>query len=133
MVRDRVPLRSVTLLSGEGGVGKTIVALHLAVATCLGRDWLNAMPTPGPALVVACEDDADELHRRLDRIIEHYGATCGASYEELSNDMHLLSLAGEDAVMAAPNKNGMVVQTAKLFERVREAGLRHSAKAHRHR
>jgi RecA-family ATPase len=68
---------------------------------------------------VACEDDADELHRRLDRIVEHYGATFGATYQELK-DMHLLSLAGQDAVMAAPDKNGLI-QSTKLFGRIHEA------------
>ena len=119
VVRDRVPLKNVTLLSGEGGVGKSVISLHLAVATALGRDWLNALPTPGPALVLCCEDDADELHRRLDRIVEHYGATFGATYGELG-DMHLLSLAGQDAVLAAPNRNGLV-QATKLFGRIHEA------------
>jgi RecA-family ATPase len=107
VVRDRVPLGAVTLMSGEGGVGKTILALHLAVATALGRDWLQALPEPGRVLVFCCEDDGDELHRRLDRIIEH----CNASFEELSRSMHLLSLAGEDAVLAAPNKSGLIAPT----------------------
>jgi RecA-family ATPase len=119
VVQDRVPQKNVTLLSGEGGVGKSIVSLHLAVATVLGRDWLSAVPTPGPALVVCCEDDDDELHRRLDRIVEHYSVTFGATYGELK-DMHLLSLAGQSAVLAAPNRNG-VVRTTKLFERIHEA------------
>jgi hypothetical protein len=116
VVRDRVPLAAVTLLSGDGGVGKTILALHLAVATALGRDWLNALPEPGPALVVCCEDDDKELHRRLNRIVEH----CGASFEELSKSMRLISLAGQDAVMAAPDARGMIVPT-NLFKRMREA------------
>jgi RecA-family ATPase len=119
LVRDRVPLAAVTLMSGEGGVGKTILALHLAVATALGRDWLNALPTPGSALVVCCEDDTDELHRRLDRIVEHYNTTFGATYQELK-DMHLLSLAGQDAVLAAPSRNGLV-QATKLFGRIHQA------------
>ena len=119
VVRDRIPLRNVTLLSGEGGVGKSIVSLHLAVATVLGRDWLSSLPAPGPAFVVSCEDDADELHRRLDRIVEHYSATCGATYEELT-DLHLLSLAGQDAVLAAPKRNSLV-QATKLFGRIHEA------------
>jgi RecA-family ATPase len=119
VVQDRVPLKNVTLLSGEGGVGKSVISLHLAVATALGRDWLNGLPTPGPALVMCCEDDADELHRRLDRIVEHYSSTFGATYAELG-DMHLLSLAGQDAVLAAPNRNGLM-QATKLFGRIHEA------------
>jgi RecA-family ATPase len=119
VVQDRVPLKNVTLLSGEGGVGKSVISLHLAVATALGRDWLNALPTPGPALVLCCEDDTDELHRRLDRIVEHYSATFGATYGELG-DIQLLSLAGQDAVLAAPNRNGLV-QATKLFGRIHEA------------
>jgi 5S rRNA maturation endonuclease (ribonuclease M5) len=74
VVRDRIPLNNVTLFSGEGAVGKTIVSLQLAVATVLGRDWLKALPEPGPVIAVCCEDDTDELHRRLDAILRHYQA-----------------------------------------------------------
>lgn len=115
-VRDRLPLKNVTLLSGEGGVGKSILALHLAAATTLGRDWLGSMPTPGPALVLCCEDDEHELRRRLDQIVEHYGT----SHAELSEDMHMLSLAGHDAVMAAPDKCGLIMPTP-LFARLCQA------------
>src|SRR5262249_49799625 len=64
-VLNRIPMRNVTLFSGEGAIGKSIVSLQLAVAHVLGSHWLGTMPEIGPALVVACEDDADELHRRL--------------------------------------------------------------------
>jgi RecA-family ATPase len=67
-------------------------------------------------MVLCCEDDTDEAHRRLDRILEHYSA----DYGELSKSMHLLSLAGQDAVLASPDRSGLIVPTA-LFGRVREA------------
>jgi RecA-family ATPase len=114
-VLDRIPLRNVTLFSGEGAIGKSIVSLHLGAAIALGRDWLGTIPEPGPALIVACEDDANELHRRLARILHHYGA----SFADLK-DMHLLSLAGEDALLAKPDRSGLI-QATKLFDRLRQA------------
>jgi RecA-family ATPase len=118
IVHNRIPARNVTLLSGEGGIGKTLLCLHLSAATVLGRDWLGTMPTPGPALVICCEDDEDELHRRFARIAEHYGAT----FSEMSGNLHVVSLAGRDAVMAAPDSRGRIEPTA-LFRRVREAAM----------
>jgi len=61
----------------------------------LARDWISAMPDPGPVVAICCEDDADELHRRLDAIVRHYGA----SFTDLA-DLHVLSLAGRDALLA---------------------------------
>ncbi len=50
-VKDRVPRNNVTLLSGEGSIGKSILSLQLSAAAVLGRDWLGALPEPGPVLV----------------------------------------------------------------------------------
>ena len=46
-VKDRIPANNVTLLSGEGSVGKSILSLQFATAVVLGRDWLGTMPEPG--------------------------------------------------------------------------------------
>jgi AAA domain len=114
-VPNRIPMRNVTLFSGEGAIGKSIVSLQLSVAHALGKDWLGAMPEPGPALVVACEDDADELHRRLSLILNQYGAT----FEDLK-DLHPLSLAGQDALLATLDRNGLIKPT-RLFNQLHAA------------
>lgn len=64
---------TVGLVSGNGGVGKSLIMQQLATCAVLGRPWLGMTVTPGKALVLACEDDADELHRRQDAINRSMG------------------------------------------------------------
>jgi RecA-family ATPase len=116
-VIDRIPINQPTLFSGEGAAGKTLVELQLCVAHVLGRDWLGGMPEPGPAIYVGAEDDADELHRRLGAIAEFYGVKFA---DLIAGGLHLLSFAGEDAVLAAPDRQGKIISTP-LFDRLLEA------------
>ena len=115
-VRDMIPDRTVTLLGGDGGTGKSQIALQLAVAGVIGAEWLGQLPEQGPVVFASAEDDRDELHRRLSDI----AASHGVSLAKL-NDFHLASLAGRDAVMGAPDKAGIIRETAVwrgLLERV---------------
>jgi len=89
--------------------------LHLSVAHVVGGDWLGAMPEPGSAMVLCCEDDDSELHYRYAQIVGHYHVT----FADLK-DLHPISLAGQDAVLAAPDRAG-IIQPTKLFRRMREA------------
>jgi RecA-family ATPase len=116
-VQDRIPLRQPTLFSGEGAIGKTLLALQLSVAHVLGRDWLGMLPVPGPAIYFGAEDGTDELHRRLADIATHYGTT----FAELKNGgLRLLSFAGKDAVLGAASRNG-IIEPTPLFYRVHKA------------
>jgi RecA-family ATPase len=115
-VPDRFPLRNVALLSGEGSVGKSILLMQLGVAHVLAKDWLGTLPKPGPFLLLNAEDDEGELHRRLADIAAHYGATL----TELKDHLHILSLAGHDAVLGRPDRSG-AIQPTWLFRRLKEA------------
>ena len=115
-VQDRMPLRQVSLFSGEGSIGKTVALLQLSGATVLAKDWLGTMPEPGPALYLGAEDAADEVHRRVVDIAAHYGARIS----ELIGHLHLLDFAGQDAILGRANRNGLVHPT-KLFAQVKEA------------
>ncbi|MPZ36596.1 MAG: AAA family ATPase [Rhizobiales bacterium] len=110
-VKDRIPLRQPTLFSGEGAIGKSLLALQLCCAHVLGRDWIGMLPEPGPAIYFGAEDDTDELHRRLADITAHYGVTFT---DLIHGGLHLLSFAGEDALMGAVNRGGMIEPTPLL-------------------
>lgn len=112
IVRDMIPAKTVTLLGGDGAAGKTTIALQLGVARALGRDWIGTMPSPGRTLFLSAEDDTDELHRRLDAIRMHYGAT----FDDLA-DLQLVDLVGENAVLGEISKTGIIHPTA-LFDAV---------------
>ena len=77
LVADMLPMRNVTMLSGDGGIGKSIVALQLMAACALGRQWLGKQTRPCKAFGLFCEDDEDEVHRRLADIARHYDAELG--------------------------------------------------------
>ena len=95
LVADLIPMRNVTMLSGDGGVGKSIVALQLMVACALGKRWLGQQTKPCRAFGLFCEDDEGELHRRLVDICRHYDAELG----DLEN-LQLCSRVGlENAMM----------------------------------
>ena len=54
-----------TLFTGEGGTGKSLLALQLAVSVATGTEWLGMPTEQAPVLYLTCEDDRHELDRRL--------------------------------------------------------------------
>ena len=118
-VLDRIPLRRVTLLSGEGAIGKSIVELMLAVAHVIGKDWLGSLPQLGGAFYFGAEDDEAELRIRLSSIIAHYGTT----FDALKTDgFRFKSLAGDDAILGAPDRNGIIRPTQLFHHLYEQAG-----------
>jgi len=112
-----IPGRTVTLLSGDGGVGKSTLALQLAVSTAAARPWLGSTPKPGPVIYVSAEDDQDELHRRLDEICTGHGI----GLDSLA-DLHLWDLTNDDATMAVEGRDGGIEPTDRWATLVGLAG-----------
>ena len=114
LIDKLVPMRTVTLLSGDGGLGKSLFALQASVAAVLGKEVAGLEPSQGRVLYVGAEDEVDEFHRRIhDVLAEH-----GAAYEDLGDDFLLLPLADRDATLAMPEKSGKMSQTP-LFHSLR--------------
>jgi RecA-family ATPase len=121
IVRDWLPIGTVTSLYGSGGVGKTLIAQQLATCVATGRAFFGLETTQAPALVIACEDDRDELHRRQVSIC----ATSGVEMHKLS----LLSLApraGRQNILATFS-NG-IIQLMPLYQTIRETARNMGAK-----
>lgn len=56
------------LIIAEGGAGKTLAIMGLAVSLVTGRPWLNHYPATsegGRVLMLLGEEDAEEVHRRM--------------------------------------------------------------------
>ncbi len=105
-----VPARNVTLLGGDGGTGKSLLALQLGVSTALTAPWLGVAVTGGRALYLSAEDELDELHRRLADIATFHRC-------ELSDlgKLKLAPLAGEDAILAAPAGRTNIIEATPLW------------------
>lgn len=69
-VVDRlVPRRGVTMLSGEGGIGKSFFAMDLAIAVACGQPFVNTFDAvQGPVLYVDMENDEGTIGRRIDQL-----------------------------------------------------------------
>ena len=116
---EMVPARTVTLLYGDGGTGKSLITLQLAFGVAATGKWLGMDVTRGAALFVTAEDEPEEVHRRIVAVSQGSGLTL----EDLG-DLHWRSLAGQEAVLAIPDaKTGLMVGT-KVFAALRAEIMR---------
>lgn len=101
-----IPMRQVTIVSGDGGVGKSLWALQIGAAGAMAVDTLDIAPMSGRTLYLGAEDEAEEFHRRLADIAAAHGRTLADLTE-----FRLIPLAGMDALLSVPNKAGVMEQT----------------------
>lgn len=94
IVENWLPYSHVTALYGDGGTGKSLLAMMLGTAAALGKPWLGLPLGPVKVLGFFCEDTADELHRRQNDI----NAAFGCDFSDLGN-MRWVSGVGEDNIL----------------------------------
>ena len=93
--RGWLPARTTTLLSANGGVGKSNLSLQLAASLALGAKFLGDEMEPARVLVVSAEDEARTVHFRLSNIC----ADLGVSLADLDGRLVAYDLTQVDCVM----------------------------------
>jgi RecA-family ATPase len=119
LITDRIPRRNVTLLSGEGSIGKSVILMQLFGATVLAGQWLGTCPEQGPGLYLTAEEEDNEIRHRMQAVAESLGST---RRKLIEGGLHVLSFAGRDALLAEPDRNGIIRPTS-LFIRIRQEAL----------
>lgn len=114
---------TVTMLNGDGGVGKSLLAQQLATAMATARPFLGLTPhaDPVPSLALFCEDDLDELHFRQAHLNAHYRCEM--------RDLHAMTLISrvgmENGLMAFDRRTDEGEATPlyhQLAHKIRESG-----------
>ena len=107
-----MPGNNVFLLAGNGGEGKSILALQLAHLTRCGMPFFGRPVRAGAAIYFSAEESEDELVYRLQRISR--SVVIGG---ELENPLKLISMADRTALLAIPVRNtGEMKPTPLLLE-----------------
>ena len=122
IVREIIPDNTVSNLAGDGGLGKSLLAIDLAVSVVMGQPWLGFETTRGPVIFLSAEDDLDEIHRRLIDVAE----AKGVRLEDLV-DLKIMPLAGRDAVLAGFDKAG-TLSRRPLWDQLRTIVEEHHPK-----
>ncbi len=102
-----VPDYQVSILTAEGGTGKSLIAAQAGAAASLYRStFLGRKIKGGPVVYLGAEDDMDEFKRRLHDIARSEGVR----RSELQ-DFNLIEMAAGDPVLSEPDRKGVMQPT----------------------
>lgn len=102
LVPDLIPMANVTQLSGDGGLGKSLLTLQLAVCCALQQLWCGFRVAPCRSLLIYCEDDPDEITRRLYEVTGAYGFVTADIIEHID----IVSRVAEDSALMTFSRFG---------------------------
>ena len=96
------PKRAVSLLFGQGGVGKTLIMQQLANSVADGEPFMGIETSKMPVLCVLCEDDKQEIDRRQIDINRSRGID--DAFGSAPDNVYLWPRVGEDNIVVTfPN------------------------------
>jgi hypothetical protein len=114
-----LPLGKTGLLVAQGGSGKTIALIQLAIAVATGRRWLDYfhVPKPGRVVLALAEEDDEELDRRIHDLARGMRLT-DAQMHLVEQNVVALALSGVvTALVAQDGKSTVETEVLAYFRR----------------
>jgi archaellum biogenesis ATPase FlaH len=124
IVGGMIPDGEVTLLTGAGGVGKTLLAQQLATCVSQGRPFLGRATIQSKVMLFLCEDSEDELQLRQRDI----NLSMGLDLAELSAGLRITSRKFMDNLLAIWTSNSGAMKRTKVWEALRDDAVTFGAK-----
>jgi RecA-family ATPase len=117
-VEGWIPRHEVTLLYGDGGIGKTLLIHQYATAAAAGRPWLGQKTRQARVMCFFCEDSSEELHRRQVDI----NASFQIGHKDLGG-LRLASRKHEDNLLAAWDRSGSAMKLTPAWHRLKRDAI----------
>jgi RecA-family ATPase len=112
IAHNRIPVGEPGIMSGDGGTGKTGLALQLGVATAAELpDWIGGcVETYGPVVVFSAEEKLAEMHRRIATILAHHRR----SFRDLKRRLRFIC-DQDDVTLARVDRHGILKPMTPLL------------------
>ncbi len=119
-----IPDGEVTLLTGAGGVGKTLLAQQGATAISQGLPFLGRATTQCKVMLFLCEDSEDELQLRQRDIC----LSMGLDLADVSANMRIASRKFMDNLLAIWTSNSGAMKRTAVWQALRDDAVSWGAK-----
>jgi hypothetical protein len=111
-----IPKGEVTLLYGDGGIGKTLLIHMYATAAAAGIPWLGQPTRKTKVMCFFCEDSEDELLRRQIDINRALGVT----FEDIDENLRIASRKYMDNLLILWDRNTGALKRQSIWEQIRD-------------
>lgn len=113
LTNGQIPLGEPGILSGDGGTGKTTIAIQLTVSvTASWPDWLGkCIDMHGPAIFYTVEEKRAEIHRKVAWTLE----SRGQSFDKVRNKLFIISDQKNEPILARTDRDGIVHPTQTML------------------
>lgn len=114
VVPSFAPAGEVSLFTGPGSAGKSLLSQQIATAIAAGVQTLRLDFKQSPAIYLTCEDDVDQLHWRQ----MHICKSLGVDMRSLNGRLYLASLRGALDNALGTEGNGGEFTLGKAYHRL---------------